>query len=792
MISKVKISLTVLFFYLYTLPSLAQSGGIEGYVLNELGNPVELASVQLGSSRLITSTDSNGYFAFVGVSEGDYQIQVFMVGFKRHTQSINIRKAQNEIVRIILEEDRLHLEEVVVSGTRYDLSRKESPVIVNVISPAILDANQSVAISDGLNFQPGVRVETNCQNCGFTQVRLNGLGGAYSQILINNRAVFSALNGVYGLEQIPANIVERVEVVRSGGSALYGSNAIAGTVNIITRDPLFNAWRLGTNTALIDGQSLDQTLNYNGSIVSDDLKTGVTLFGMNRNRQSYDANGDGFTELTELRTNVMGAKAFVRTGDLSRLTIDFSGIREYRRGGDRLNLAPHFTDISEQLDHNTMFYGVTYDQFLDNSRMNKLSTYVSGQLTERDSYYGGLGGGRTSQDSILARNAYGKTDDFNIVSGIQYTRQFRSGDVLVAGLESQFSDVRDQFIGYNRLVDQQVNNIGLYAQFEKRIINKLKLLAGARFDYSDVQGRYSIEDIQRNSNADFSVFSPRITALYDISPELQLRGGYARGFRAPQAFNEDLHISSVGGEPQFVILSEDLEKEISDALTTSVNYSNTFGFTQINALVEGFYTRLNNPFTIVSTGASLANGSILEEQQNGVGATVSGINFEVSASPSSRLLFQLGGTAQQAVYDEAQVLYEPENPETDEEIVSVNEFTRTPNLYGYFLTSWRPIEAFSADLSGTYTGSMIVPRVINENGFPDLRETEHFYDINIRLAWHFDVHKDIIFEIAGGVRNVFNSYQDDFDIGATRDSDYVYGPAQPRTYFISLRLGNYH
>ena len=146
-------------------------------------------------------------------------------------------------------------------GTRYEQDRVNNPVVVNVLDNKLLNATQSIAISDALNYQPGVRVETNCQNCGFTQVRLNGLEGAYSQILINSRAVFSALNSVYGLDQIPTNIVDRVEVVRSGGSALYGSNAIAGTINIITKDPVENSWEFRSNSALVAGEVLDQTFN---------------------------------------------------------------------------------------------------------------------------------------------------------------------------------------------------------------------------------------------------------------------------------------------------------------------------------------------------------------------------------------------------------------------------------------------------------------------------------------------------------------------------------------------------
>ena len=143
-----------------------------------------------------------------------------------------------------------------------------------------MNATQSVSVADGLNFSPGVRVETNCQNCGFTQVRLNGLEGAYTQILLNSKPVFSSLLGVYGLEQIPTNIIERIEIVRSGGSALYGSNAIAGTVNIITKDPILNTWEIGSTLALVDGKSADRILTLNTSIVADDLNSGVGRYGL--------------------------------------------------------------------------------------------------------------------------------------------------------------------------------------------------------------------------------------------------------------------------------------------------------------------------------------------------------------------------------------------------------------------------------------------------------------------------------------------------------------------------------
>ena len=372
-----------------------------------------------------------------------------------------------------------------------------------------------------------------------------------------------------------------------GGSALYGSNAISGTINIITKEPIENVWEVRSNTALIDGDALDQTFNVNGSIVSESLNSGVTFYGMNRNRGSYDANGDGFTELVRLKNTVFGAKAFFKPGDRSKISLDFSALNEYRRGGDRLDLAPHFTDITEELDHNTFFGGLNYEQWSKDNR-NKFSVYASAQSTDRKSYYGGLGGGRTTEDSLLAINAYGRTEDLSVVAGVQYNRYFTNNDVITVGVENQYYDTRDEIKGYNRLIDQQVNTTGFFAQYEWNPFQKFTALLGARYDISNVKGDYQVGAIKNMTDINVGVLSPRVTLLYKINPDLRFRGGYARGFRAPQAFNEDLHISSVGGEPLFVILSDSLDKETSDAFTASLNYTKNFGLTQVQFINRRF------------------------------------------------------------------------------------------------------------------------------------------------------------------------------------------------------------
>ncbi|RNC88269.1 MAG: TonB-dependent receptor [Winogradskyella sp.] len=779
----------LLFFFSFST-IIAQNIEVKGVVVNT-DLPVAFASVNFKSEgNLYTAySDDNGKFN-LKIPYGTYEVSSSAIGLKVKNKTIIISETNKDNLQIILVEDLLGLDEVVVSATRNRVNKKEAPIVVNTLGEKLINATQAIAVSESLNYSPGVRVETNCQNCGFTQVRLNGLDGSYSQILVNSRAVFSALNSVYGLEQIPTQIIDRVEIVRSGGSALFGSNAIAGTINIITKDPVLNTWEVGSYLGLIDGDTPDRILNFNASLVSDDLKSGATFYGIYRNRNSWDANGDGFTEVVELKNTTFGTKLYYKPTDRSRLTLDATIINEYRRGGDRLNLPPHLTDITEELDHNTIMGGLSYD-LSNEENTNQYSIYSSVQYTDRDSYYGGLGGGRTAQDSLTALNAYGITKDLALANGFQFTKQFKK-DVLTAGVEYNFSNTEDIILGYNRLIDQDVHTTGIYAQYEWKPNTKFSALVGSRIDNINVDGNYTVGAIQRSVDISQTTLNPRLTLAYEFTDDLKFRGGYARGFRAPQAFNEDLHISSVGGEPQFVILSNNLEAEFSNAFTSSLNYTKEINTTQTNVLIEGFYTSLDNPFTLVSTGAQLSNGSIVEEVRNGEGARVYGANFEFGVSPSKKWLFQLGGTLQRSEYDQPQVLFEADGSNPNETDIRVSEFTRNPNFYGYLNTNFTPNDTYSFSVTGTYTGEMIVPFVISDSGFLQLNESNPFFDLNINAEAHFDVSNDFEVTLNAGVKNVFNSYQDDFDIGPTRDSDYVYGPALPRTFFVGIKIGKSH
>ena len=270
-------------FAITTVMAQNELATISGTVTTKT-KPIPFADIYVMNSTVGTSTDIDGKFTLNVPSEKTIVIVSKLLGFRSMTKQISIEAGTSMELNFSLVEDVLGLEKVVVSATRNRINKKETPVIVNVLGPKLFKATQSISLADGLNYQPGVRVETNCQNCGFIQVRLNGLEGQYTQILVNSRPVFSALNGVYGLEQIPVNIIDRVEVVRSGGSALFGSNAIAGTINIITKEPVNDSWEISTNFGITDGTALDRNINLNTSLVSEDLRSCITVYGIFRDR----------------------------------------------------------------------------------------------------------------------------------------------------------------------------------------------------------------------------------------------------------------------------------------------------------------------------------------------------------------------------------------------------------------------------------------------------------------------------------------------------------------------------
>ena len=790
---KFNIQLICVFLLLLSIRVNAQQAVLKGTVVQ--GNePIPYANVALPNLSKGGITDGSGNFKIANIPAGEHEIQVSALGYRSINEKINLQAGQTIDKSFKLSEDLLNLEQVVVTGTRSEVPLFDATVIVSRISDKTFENTQSLTLAEGLSFSPGLRLENNCQNCGFTQVRMNGLEGAYSQILINSRPIFSALTGVYGLEMLPANMIERVEVVRGGGSALYGGNAIAGTINIITKDPSSNSLEFGINQSLINGEASDRTISLNGSLVSEDLEKGVSFYAFNRDRDHWDANGDGFSEMTLIENTTIGLDAFFNTSDYGKLKLNTFVINEFRRGGNKFNLAPHQTDVTEQLQHRIVGGSVSFEQYLPN-RKHKFSAYSSAQVTDRDSYYGGGGrvlapGDALTEDDVLAINAYGNSNDLTWVAGAQYA--FQPNDVwnFVAGTEQQYSHVKDAMPGYNRLIEQKVTTLGSYAQVEFNPTRKWSFLLGTRYDRVAIAGNYDLDTESFVNDRNLNVFVPRFSAMYQVNEDLMLRAGFAQGYRAPQAFDEDLHIETVGGAARFTRLDPNLAQERSNSYTASVNWTKTLENTQINLVLEGFRTELQDAF-VLANAVELDNGISVLTKRNGEGALVQGINLEASAAFTEKWVIQAGVTLQSALYNTEEEIWAPEeiSEANADSVVTTGNLLRTPNVYGFYSVTFTPTKRWTLSASGILTGSMLAPHVIDaETEFTVIEETPVFFEQNLRLSYEMPLKNTFNLEFFGGVQNILDSFQDDFDLGAERDAGYVYGPGRPQTLFFGAKF----
>lgn len=749
----------------------SQNNTISGVVTSN-GKALEFVSVHIKETKQGTITNEKGFYKIENIKENKkYTLDISMIGYISQKISFSVEEGVNEqVLNVSLKEQMFEIDNIVVTGSKTFKRQTNSPVIVNIIDAKTLENTQACNLSEGLKFQTGLRVETDCQTCNYTQLRMNGLGGGYSQILINGRPIFSSLTGLYGLEQIPANMIDRIEVVRGGGSALYGSSAIGGTVNVMTKIPDKNAYSFEYNYQNINGQSNDHNFNGNASILTKNKKAGASIFFNYRNRETYDHNDDNFSELPELLNGSVGTNLFFLPTDNQKLEVSLSYMNEFRYGGEMTDKPAHFALQSEERTHNVLMGNIDY-QLNFNQEKSSFIAYMAAQNTARKHYTGIF---PDEDEEILAHITnppYGTSNVNTYQVGTQVNHKFDKfligNNLITVGAEYVYDKVEDEIDAYDYLIDQTTHNFGAFAQSDWEILPFLNFLAGVRIDKHNL-----VKNV---------IASPRLSLLYKLKKNTQFRLTWGTGFRAPQAFDADLHIAFAGGGISRISLSEDLIPEKSNSLSASVNYDKPyekfiFGFT-----AEGFYTSLNDAFYLYPLGED-EKGELFEKR-NGAGANVYGGNIELRANYNKKIQIETGFTYQESKYVEAVKIID--------ELPALKQFMRTPNLYGFAILTLTPFRNFNATINSVYTGKMDLAHF---GGAPNQLEdeiirTEDFMELNTKISYSLNLRNvGSNIEFFGGVKNILNAYQSNFDIGKNRDSNFIYGPNMPRTYFMGVKL----
>lgn len=749
----------------------SQNGNLSGRVCYN-NQSLDFINVVLNNGLKSTKTNKNGMYAFKNLPEGKYIVTVSNSFYQTSEKEITINSAGSVTLNFELIAFQNNLDVVVITGTKTGKRKTQSPVIVNVLDSKTLDNLQVCNLSEGLKFQPGLRVETNCQTCNYQQLRMNGLAGGYSQILINGRPIFSPLMGLYGLEQLPVNMIDRIEVVRGGGSSLYGSSAIGGTVNVITKIPKRDSFELNSFYQNIGGQTSDYLINGNASFVSENKDAGVSLFLTHRERDFFDANGDNYSEIPKIENNSIGANLFFKPTDNQKIELSISNLNEYRFGGEMVDKPAYLTQQSEERKHKIWLGSLDY-QYNFKDQKSSLITYAAWQNTDRTHYTGIIPDEEPALQNHLENPPYGMSKNQTLQGGLQFNYRLdaflKGSNVITIGTEYISDKVFDEIKSYNYVVDQHTKDFGSFAQSDWEILPSLNLLSGVRMDVHNL--------------VDNVVFSPRFALLYKLKTNTQFRLSYGTGFRAPQAFDSDLHVAFAGGGVSRVIYDPNLKEERSKSWSASVNYDKPtenfiFGFT-----LEGFYTHLQDAFILENSGSD-AFGEIFEKQ-NGDGATVQGITVELRANLEQKIQFESGFTFQSSKFQNAVTYIEGVAPTRD--------FLRTPNQYGFANLTMNASKKLKLNLNYVFTGTM---KISHFAGAPnqitdEFLNTPTFSEVNSKIGYTIPSKKyDMNFEIYGGLKNMLNRYQNDFDIGKNRDSNYVYGPAFPRTVFFGLKISS--
>lgn len=735
-------------------------GEVKGKVIDKsTQKPLVGATVLIEHTTTGAITNVNGEYHILKVPEGEAHIVASMVGYRMEHKIANVQCEKVTEINFNLHETILEMGAIVVTGTSTPHIYEDMPVRTEVIPRLLIEQKQAVNLADALSCHTGVRVENNCSNCNFTQVRILGLDGKYSQILIDNDPVVSSLAGVYGLEQIPEEMVDQIEIVKGGGSSLYGGGAVAGVINLITRRPSMNKVRIKYLGSFMDTKS-DNHVGAMAEIISKDGISGAYIFGSVRHRNPYDRNDDGYSELGILQNESVGFNWYLKPIEDGEFSTHFHHIHEKRRGGNKFDLPPHEAEIAEALESWRWGGTVKWTHRLTGRFDYKL--FYSFAMQDRKSYYGGLSG-YTERDSLEALKFYGNTSNPLHVGGMQANYIF-DGQIFTGGFNYNIDKLEDKTAA-NPIyyIDETYTNFGFFLQdilhfFDKK---QLEFVIGARID--------------KHSELDNIIFSPRFNAKFRFAEGFTMRAAFTTGFKPPQTYDEDLHLCGLEGDQRITRNADDLKEERSNSFSIGIDYQGNGSLPFIFAFT-GFHTTLQDAFSEEFVNKT---GDIeLWQRVNHGSAKLSGIEVDLGIRPISLIEIRGGFTYKKSEYDE------------ENEDFHTKNFLRTPDFYGNLKFSLNITDEFNLFAVGIYTGKADIPHEIALEGQEDpdlvLKESDSFLQIDMGISYKTYLLSDSRLKFSLGVKNLTDTYQKDLDEGPDRDPAYVYGPILPRTIYFGI------
>ena len=741
----------------------AQNASISGLVKLHSGDNLAFANISIKGTSIGTTSDENGHYVFDNLNSGTYQVVASFLGYQTEKKTIKLNTNSLVELNFTLREDAALMDEVVITGTLKEVNRLESPVPVEVYNPVFFKKNPTPNIYEALQNVNGVRPQLNCQVCNTGDIHINGLEGPYTMVLIDGMPIVSSLATVYGLSGIPNSLIERMEIVKGPASSLYGSEAIGGLINIITKNPqnapLVSADFMATSWGELNADmGLKFNINEKASVL-----TGVNYFKFDN---VVDNNDDNFTDVTiQERISVFQKWNFKRK-DNRLFTLAGRYYWEDRWGGE--------------LDWTKAFRGgdQIYGEAITTERVEFLGQY---QLPIPENVMFSFSINSHEQNSVYGDTPYIATQKIGFGQLI-WDKTMGNHDLLF-GTALRYTFYDDNTPATGGEVNSPNNNPdeiwlpGLFVQDEIRLNNDHKLLLGLRYDYNDAHG---------------NIFTPRIAYKWSISETDIFRLNMGTGFRVVNLFTED-HAALTGARE--VVVTEDLKPEQSYNVNANYIKKMYWGNGGSGSIeLSGWYTYFTN---VIFPDYETNTNQIIYNNLNGHAIT-KGVSLNLDLTLTNGLTFLLGGSLLDV--------------STTEEGVTQRQIL-TERFTGTWSVSYKlPKTKWTIDYTGNVYGPMLLPTLGDLDPRPG--ESPWWSIQNIQLTY-----KGLNnFEFYGGVKNLLDwtpwKNQDepiiarafdpfdrnvDFDSNGdviptpdnpnalTFDPSYVYAPNQGIRGFVGIR-----
>ncbi|MTI87177.1 MAG: TonB-dependent receptor [Balneolaceae bacterium] len=723
-----------LFIYccLMFLPALlfgqSQHGQIQGTVTAE-GEAVQGANVGIASIQKGSPTDGEGKFVIKKVPVGSYTLQISAVGYKKQKREIIIEAGKTIELEIELEASLLKLDQLVITGTMRETFIKDSPVKVNVVSNQFFRKNPGNNIMESVSYINGLYNQVDCAVCGTNNIRINGMEGPYTAVLIDGMPIMGSLASVYGLNGLNPGIVESVEIIKGPNSTLYGSEAMGGVINVRTKDPESAS---NINLEAYTTSHQENNFDFMYSPETEGFSTMISGNGFYFD-EFIDDNNDNFADATKRKRVSLFNKWSVDRPGGKRFDVAFKYYFEDRLGG-----TPGFT--SEMKGSDTI-----YGEAIKTNRFEVVGSYElpTKELIRLDYSYS-----YHDQDSYYGDYRY-QANQQVYFGNLIWDKQFRFDRQLLIGGTLRYDALDQTFNGIRPENGAEDHRFipGVFGQYEHIFSSAFRGLIGARVDHYTDHG---------------FIFSPRMNLKVSLSDHTTIRLNGGTGFRIVNLFTEE-HEALTGSRE--VVVTENLDPERSYNATLNINQIVDIGVSVLNVDLDAFYTHFTNQIIPNYDNPNQIRYSNLEGH-----AVTRGVALSAAHNFPGPLMYSVGVTLQD-VFQEADGVKET--------------LPFAPGFNSVFSVSYgvESIETY-IDYTGRIAGKMELPEYPNAKSTSEVY-TEQNVKITKRLADGL--------EIYGAVKNLLNYTQDNPLIAPDRPfsddfaTDHVYGPIQGRRFMLGIR-----